>query len=40
MGVIQGVVAERFRRLGPGIAAHGFFNLFALLVALAVHSLG
>ena len=40
MGVIQGVVAERFRRLGPGIAAHGFFNLFALLLALAVHSLG
>ena len=40
MGIIQGVVAERFRRLGPGIVAHGFFNLFALLLALAVHSLG
>ena len=40
MGVILGVVAERFRRLGPGIVAHGFFNLFALLLALAVHSLG
>jgi uncharacterized protein len=39
MGVIQGVVAERFRRLGPGIVAHGFFNLFALLLALALHSL-
>jgi membrane protease YdiL (CAAX protease family) len=40
MGIIQGVVAERFRRLGPGIVAHGFFNLFALLLALAVHNLG
>jgi membrane protease YdiL (CAAX protease family) len=40
MGIIQGVVAERFRRLGPGIVAHGFFNLFALLLALALHSLG
>jgi membrane protease YdiL (CAAX protease family) len=40
MGVIQGVVAERFRRLGPGIVAHGFFNLFALALALAVHNLG
>jgi membrane protease YdiL (CAAX protease family) len=39
MGVIQGVVAERFRRLGPGIVAHGFFNLFALLLALALHTL-
>jgi membrane protease YdiL (CAAX protease family) len=39
MGVIQGVVAERFRRLGPGIVAHGFFNLVALLLALALHTL-
>jgi hypothetical protein len=39
MGVIQGIVAERFRRLGPGIVAHGFFNLFALLLALALHTL-
>jgi len=39
MGIIQGVVAERFRRLGPGIVAHGFFNLFALLLALALHTL-
>jgi membrane protease YdiL (CAAX protease family) len=39
MGIIQGIVAERFRRLGPGIVAHGFFNLVALLIALAVHSL-
>jgi membrane protease YdiL (CAAX protease family) len=39
MGIIQGVVAERFHRLGPGIVAHGFFNLFALLLALALHTL-
>jgi CAAX protease family protein len=39
MGIIQGLVAERFRRLGPGIFAHAFFNLFALLLALALHTL-
>jgi membrane protease YdiL (CAAX protease family) len=39
MGMILGFVAERFHRLGPGIVAHGFFNLVALLLALSVHRL-
>jgi len=38
-GVIQGIVAERYRRLGPGIVAHGFFNLVALILALALRQL-
>lgn len=35
MGIVQGIVAERYRRLGPGMVSHAFFNL-AALVALAV----
>ncbi|GAC1365479.1 MAG: hypothetical protein NVSMB32_09050 [Actinomycetota bacterium] len=31
MGAVQGWVAERYRRLGPGIVAHSFFNLVAVL---------
>jgi membrane protease YdiL (CAAX protease family) len=31
MGVLQGIVAERYRRLGPVVVAHGLFNLPGLL---------
>ncbi|GAC1366533.1 MAG: hypothetical protein NVSMB32_10920 [Actinomycetota bacterium] len=34
MGAVQGHVAERYRRLGPGIYAHAVFNLVAVLVVL------
>ena len=40
MGIIQGIVAERYRRLGPGIFSHAFFNLVAVLLALSLHALG
>ncbi|MGH2703948.1 MAG: CPBP family glutamic-type intramembrane protease [Actinomycetota bacterium] len=32
LGVLLGVVAERYRRLAPGMFAHGFFNLLSTLV--------
>ena len=35
MGVVQGVLAERYRRLGPAMACHAFFNLVSLLAFLA-----
>lgn len=35
MGIVQGIVAERYRRLGPVMASHAFFNL-AALVAIGV----
>lgn len=31
MGVVQGFVAERYRRLGPAMFSHAFFNLGAVL---------
>src|SRR5439155_8914511 len=31
MGVVQGMVAERYRRLGPVMVAHSLFNLPGLL---------
>ena len=30
-GVVQGWLADRYRRLGPGMWSHGFFNLAAVL---------
>jgi uncharacterized protein len=35
-GIIVGAVAQRYRRLGPGMAAHAFFNLLAVVVMLVV----
>jgi membrane protease YdiL (CAAX protease family) len=35
MGVVQGIVAERYRRLGPAIVSHSLFNLAALLALAA-----
>ena len=31
MGIVQGIVAERYRRLGPVMVAHSLFNLPGLL---------
>lgn len=31
MGVVQGVIAERYRRLGPAMFSHGLFNSVAVL---------
>jgi membrane protease YdiL (CAAX protease family) len=30
-GIVLGVLAERYRRLGPAIAAHMVFNLTAVV---------
>lgn len=35
LGVILGITARRFGRLGPGMLAHGFFNLVAVVVIAA-----
>ena len=35
-GVIVGAIAQRYRRLGPGMAAHALFNLLAVVVILLV----
>lgn len=32
MGLVQGWVADHYKRLGPGIFSHAFFNLVAVLV--------
>lgn len=32
MGLVQGWVADHYKRLGPGILSHAFFNLVAVLV--------
>jgi len=34
-GVVLGVLRAHYRRLGPGMVAHGAFNLVAFVVALA-----
>ncbi|MGH2719191.1 MAG: lysostaphin resistance A-like protein [Actinomycetota bacterium] len=31
MGVVQGIIAERYRRLGPAMFSHGIYNLAAVL---------
>ncbi len=36
LGVLLGFLAQHFRRLGPGMATHFFFNLVAVAVLLAV----
>jgi membrane protease YdiL (CAAX protease family) len=35
MGIVQGIIAERYRRLGPAMLSHGFFNLAAVLSIVA-----
>jgi len=36
LGVLLGVLAQHFRRLGPGMATHFFFNLVAVIALLLV----
>jgi membrane protease YdiL (CAAX protease family) len=35
-GLVLGWLAQRYRRLGPGMACHAWFNLYALVVTLAL----
>jgi membrane protease YdiL (CAAX protease family) len=35
MGIVQGIIAERYRRLGPAMFSHAFFNCAAVLSIVA-----
>jgi membrane protease YdiL (CAAX protease family) len=38
--MVLGWLAHRYRRLGPGMSAHAFFNLLPVLLIVGVQALG